>query len=175
MLSKSLTQRLPGVTQALAKHAPRVVVPCTRPMQLQHRLQMQQPPSSPSCFQCRTAVSFQPNHDYPGHDRANDMGGPGGQESFPASMPYRRRIEYETFYGVLLAIALMCIAKLVQQNYDPKMNYVLVHDNTKGELDDVKYIPMPKMREQPVVAEIREEVMIPIKKVDRVDKVQRWA
>lgn len=76
---------------------------------------------------------------------------------------------------MLLAIALMCIAKLVQQNYDPKMNYVLVHDNTKGELDDVKYIPMPKVREQPVVAEIREEVIIPIKKVDRVDKVQRWA
>lgn len=68
---------------------------------------------------------------------------------------------------MLLAIALMCIAKLVQQNYDPKMNYVLVHDNTKGELDDVKYIPMPKVREQPVVAEIREEVIIPIKKVDK--------
>ncbi|KAK0669850.1 hypothetical protein QBC41DRAFT_364458 [Cercophora samala] len=174
MLTKSLAQRLPGVTQALGLRAPRVIVPCTRPVQLQHRLLVRQPPA-PSPFQRRTVVSFQPNHDYPGHDQANDMGGPGGQESFPASMPYRRRIEYETFYGVLLAIALMCIAKLVQQNYDPKMNYVLVHDNTKGELDDVKYIPMPKMREQPVAAEIREEVMIPIKKVDRVDKVQRWA
>ncbi|KAK4205560.1 hypothetical protein QBC40DRAFT_336189 [Triangularia verruculosa] len=158
MLTKSLTQRLPvAVTQTLAKRVPRVIVPlCAR------TAQMQQPPA----LQRRTAVSYPPNHDVPGHDQANDMGGPGGQESYPASSPYRRKIEYETFYGVLLAIALMGIAKLVKDNYDPKMNYVLVHDNTKGELDDVKFMPMPK---------VQENVEVPAKKVDRVDKVQRWA
>lgn len=90
------------------------------------------------------------------------MGGPGGQELYPASTPLRKKFEHETIYGVLLACTAMAIAKFAQWNYDPNKKYVLVHDNTKGELDDVKFIPVT------VPAE-------PAREVPTVSSVRRWA
>lgn len=56
----------------------------------------------------------------------------------------------------------MAIAKLAQWNRDPNATYVLVHDNTKGELDDVKFIP--------VTLPVNENRQVPT-----VSNVQRWA
>ncbi|KXX74777.1 hypothetical protein MMYC01_208315 [Madurella mycetomatis] len=84
----------------------------------------------------------------PGKTNPDNMGGPGGQESFPASSALRKRFEMNTFYGVLCACTVMMIAKLARWNSDPSATYILVHDSTKGELDDVKYIKLPEMPKQ---------------------------
>ncbi|KAK4109160.1 hypothetical protein N656DRAFT_801270 [Canariomyces notabilis] len=97
------------------------------------------PPAMALCIQQKRNASFS------GKPDPEDMGGPAGQESFPASSGKRRRIEKITLYGVLGACSIMLIAKLAQRNSDPNANYVLVHDSTKGELDDVKYIKAPEV------------------------------
>ncbi|KAL2133661.1 hypothetical protein VTI74DRAFT_1939 [Chaetomium olivicolor] len=73
------------------------------------------------------------------------MGGPGGQEHYPESGALRsrassRRYAMTTMYGVLAACSIMVAAKVARINTDPSAGYVLVHDSSKGELDDVKYI-----------------------------------
>jgi hypothetical protein len=45
-----------------------------------------------------------------------------------------------TIYGILAASSVMVAAKVARWNRDPNAAYVLVHDSSKGELDDVKYI-----------------------------------
>ncbi len=45
-----------------------------------------------------------------------------------------------TMYGVLAACSILIAAKVAKLNTEPKASYVLVHDSSKGELDDVKYI-----------------------------------
>jgi hypothetical protein len=45
-----------------------------------------------------------------------------------------------TMYGVLAASSILVAAKVAKATKDPNANYVLVHDASKGELDDVKYI-----------------------------------
>lgn len=52
-----------------------------------------------------------------------------------------------TMYGVLAACSVMIAAKVSRLTADSNAGYVLVHDATKGELDDVKFIKakdMPK-------------------------------
>jgi hypothetical protein len=122
----------------------------------------------------RLCIQQKRNASFSGKPDPEDMGGPAGQESFPASSGKRRyvelvscprwhgslwgfgdaddvcgmnsrRIEKITLYGVLGACSIMLIAKLAQRNSDPNANYVLVHDSTKGELDDVKYIKAPEV------------------------------
>ncbi|KAK3991424.1 hypothetical protein QBC44DRAFT_379671 [Cladorrhinum sp. PSN332] len=99
----------------------------------------------------RNAAAWKPGHD----GNANDMGGPGGQELYPASMGLRRKFEYETLAGVLLALSVMGIAKFAQMNYDKDAEYLLVHDNSKGELDDVKYIKVPAQASVPTVTTVQ--------------------
>ncbi|KAH6842178.1 hypothetical protein B0I37DRAFT_381324 [Chaetomium sp. MPI-CAGE-AT-0009] len=67
-----------------------------------------------------------------------DMGGPGGQEHFPESTGLRRRYAITTMYGVLAACLALVAARLARVNSNA--GYVLVHDSSKGELDDVKYL-----------------------------------
>ena len=50
-----------------------------------------------------------------------------------------------TMYGVLAACSILIATKVAKLNPDPKANYVLVHDSSKGELDDVKYIKVTEM------------------------------
>jgi hypothetical protein len=45
-----------------------------------------------------------------------------------------------TMIGVLAACTIMVAAKVARINSDPNAGYVLVHDSTKGELDDVKFL-----------------------------------
>lgn len=45
-----------------------------------------------------------------------------------------------TLFGVLAASSVLVAAKVAKLNKDPNASYVLVHDASKGELDDVKYI-----------------------------------
>jgi hypothetical protein len=45
-----------------------------------------------------------------------------------------------TMYGVLAASSILVAAKVARATRDPNATYVLVHDSSKGELDDVKYI-----------------------------------
>ncbi|KAL1838134.1 hypothetical protein VTJ49DRAFT_3013 [Mycothermus thermophilus] len=71
---------------------------------------------------------------------ANDMGGPGGQEHYPESNALRRKFKMNTFFGVAAACSVMAAAKMARLSRDPNAEYVLVHDASKGELDDVKYI-----------------------------------
>jgi len=56
---------------------------------------------------------------------------------------------------MLLALSIMGIAKFAQMNYDPDARYVLVHDNEKGELDDVKYIKVPAHSSVPTVTTVQ--------------------
>ncbi|KAK4151663.1 hypothetical protein C8A00DRAFT_16981 [Chaetomidium leptoderma] len=72
----------------------------------------------------------------------NNMGGPGGQEHFPESAALRRRYAMTTMYGVLAACSILVAARVArfQSAADANAGYVLVHDSTKGELDDVKYV-----------------------------------
>ncbi|KAK4222794.1 hypothetical protein QBC38DRAFT_447957 [Podospora fimiseda] len=112
--------------------------------------------SFPSVF----AAALEPRHEaagwMPGHDgNANDMGGPGGQELYPASKGLRKKFEYETLAGVMLALSIMGIAKFAQTNYDKDAEYLLVHDNTRGELDDVKYIKVPARASVPTVTTVQ--------------------
>ncbi|KAK3395113.1 hypothetical protein B0H63DRAFT_518183 [Podospora didyma] len=72
-----------------------------------------------------------------GRDPKEDMGGPGGQEALPMSNGIRRHFAIVTAAGVATACAVMYIAKLMEWNADPEAVYVLVHDNSKGELADV--------------------------------------
>lgn len=45
-----------------------------------------------------------------------------------------------TMYGVLAASSVLLASKFARRTRDPNANYVLVHDSSKGELDDVKFI-----------------------------------
>jgi hypothetical protein len=51
-----------------------------------------------------------------------------------------RRYAMNTMIGVLAACSIMVAAKVARTNSDPNAGYVLVHDSTKGELDDVKFL-----------------------------------
>ncbi|AEO64798.1 uncharacterized protein THITE_2111148 [Thermothielavioides terrestris NRRL 8126] len=75
----------------------------------------------------------------PGKD-PNNMGGPGGQEHLPESNALRRRYAMTTICGIIAASSILLAARMARRNTDPNAGYVLVHDNSKGELDDVKYI-----------------------------------
>ncbi|KAK4133838.1 hypothetical protein BT67DRAFT_442338 [Trichocladium antarcticum] len=68
------------------------------------------------------------------------MGGPGGQVSLPASAALRHKFAMNAVYGFLAVSSVMIGAKIARWNGNPNANYVLVHDSSKGELDDVKYI-----------------------------------
>ncbi len=50
-----------------------------------------------------------------------------------------------TMCGVLAASSLLMASKVAKLNADPNASYVLVHDSSKGELDDVKYIKTSEM------------------------------
>ncbi|KAK0644656.1 hypothetical protein B0T16DRAFT_332277 [Cercophora newfieldiana] len=79
----------------------------------------------------------------PLEDPANDLGGPGGQEMYPASMGVHRRYASQTALGVMVSGAIMYIAKRLQWGVtDPNIVHVLVRDMSKGEIDDVKMIPV---------------------------------
>ncbi|KAK4233301.1 hypothetical protein C8A03DRAFT_38996 [Achaetomium macrosporum] len=81
----------------------------------------------------------------PGKDPDN-MGGPGGQEHLPESNSLRRRYTMVTAAGVLAACGVMLYMKMGNKNPDAKTTqYVLVHDNSKGELDDVKRIKVTEL------------------------------
>lgn len=56
---------------------------------------------------------------------------------------------------MLLALSIMGIAKFAQMNYDRDATYVLVHDNEKGELDDLKYIKVPAHSSVPTVTTVQ--------------------
>ncbi|SPQ20714.1 f3decbc3-5019-46e8-b3ad-4407bd8b343f [Thermothielavioides terrestris] len=75
----------------------------------------------------------------PGKD-PNNMGGPGGQEHLPESNALRRRYAMTTICGIIAASSILLAARMARRSTDPNAGYVLVHDNSKGELDDVKYI-----------------------------------
>lgn len=45
-----------------------------------------------------------------------------------------------TMYGVMAVCSILIAAKFAKSTKDPNAKYVLVHDSSKGELDDVKYI-----------------------------------
>jgi len=45
-----------------------------------------------------------------------------------------------TMCGVLAACSMLLGTRMAKMNADPNAHYVLVHDSSKGELDDVKYI-----------------------------------
>jgi hypothetical protein len=47
--------------------------------------------------------------------------------------------------GVLAASSMLIGTKAAKLNADPNASYVLVHDSSKGELDDVKYIKASEM------------------------------
>jgi len=70
----------------------------------------------------------------------DNMGGPGGQEHFPESAALRRMYTITTMLGVIAACSVLVAAKVARINTDPNTKYVLVHDSSKGELDDVKFI-----------------------------------
>ncbi|KAK0732906.1 hypothetical protein B0T26DRAFT_758143 [Lasiosphaeria miniovina] len=72
-----------------------------------------------------------------GRDPKDDMGGPGGQEIYPASWGIQKHYRIVTALGVATACAVMTFAKLLEWNKDPDSVYVLLHDSTKGELGDV--------------------------------------
>ncbi|KAL2167474.1 hypothetical protein VTG60DRAFT_1225 [Thermothelomyces hinnuleus] len=91
------------------------------------------PASRPNLTQARNWSSF------PGKDK-DDMGGPGGQEHFPESTAFRRKFRMNTMYGVLAACVILAGTRMVRRYANPTAGYVLVHDSSKGELDDVKYI-----------------------------------
>ncbi|KAH6613531.1 hypothetical protein B0J18DRAFT_58509 [Chaetomium sp. MPI-SDFR-AT-0129] len=76
----------------------------------------------------------------PSNKESNDLGGPGGQESFPTSLPIRKKYARRTMYGVLGSAALLGAIGFGRRNLRSKEEYVLIHDNSKGELDDVRYI-----------------------------------
>ncbi|KAL2016199.1 hypothetical protein VTK56DRAFT_4088 [Thermocarpiscus australiensis] len=84
----------------------------------------------------------------PGKTNPDNLGGPGGQEIFPASRALRKQFRKNTLYGVLLACTVMAVAKMARWNSDPNAAYVLVHDSAKGELDDVKYIKAPELAKE---------------------------
>ncbi|KAK5654750.1 hypothetical protein OQA88_7075 [Cercophora sp. LCS_1] len=73
---------------------------------------------------------------------ADDLGGPGGQELYPISRTLHKRYASITAAGVMLSGAIMYIAKRLQWTTDPNVKYVLVHDSSKGELDDVMRVPV---------------------------------
>lgn len=53
-----------------------------------------------------------------------------------------RRYASITAAGVFVSCAVMYLAKRKQWSADPNVVNVLVHDNSKGELDDVKFVPV---------------------------------
>jgi hypothetical protein len=54
-------------------------------------------------------------------------------------MPTTRKYIWNTMIGTMAACSVLVGAKLARMR-DPNAQYVLVHDASKGELDDVKYI-----------------------------------
>ncbi|KAK4120125.1 hypothetical protein N657DRAFT_169170 [Parathielavia appendiculata] len=96
----------------------------------------------PAFIQARHVVNA-PNKDKPhvlAAKQHDDMGGPAGQETLIDSKPLRRRYAMITGLCVLAAGSAMLYAKSSRSSSDAKAGYVLVHDSSKGELDDVKYI-----------------------------------
>ncbi|KAG7286858.1 hypothetical protein NEMBOFW57_009176 [Staphylotrichum longicolle] len=86
-----------------------------------------------------TSIQTRSVVDVPSKDPDN-MGGPGGQEHYPESAGLRRRYAMNTMYGVMAVCSILLAAKFARTTKDPNANYVLVHDSSKGELDDVKYV-----------------------------------
>ncbi|KAK1753874.1 hypothetical protein QBC47DRAFT_361874 [Echria macrotheca] len=79
----------------------------------------------------------------PLEDPREDLGGPGGQELYPVSMALHKRFASITAAWVVAACGVMYLAKRIEwAPRDPDVVHVLIHDNTKGELDDVKRIPV---------------------------------
>ncbi|KAK4096970.1 hypothetical protein N658DRAFT_457853 [Parathielavia hyrcaniae] len=96
----------------------------------------------PAFIQIRNVVNA-PNKDKPdvlSAKKHDDMGGPAGQETIIDSKPLRMRYAMITTLCVLAAGSVMAYAKGSRASSGPKAGYMLVHDSSKGELDDVKYI-----------------------------------
>ncbi|KAM7192738.1 hypothetical protein V8F33_008199 [Rhypophila sp. PSN 637] len=74
------------------------------------------------------------------------LGGPGGQEIYPFSKAYHREYALETGIGVLLSGVAMYYLKRFERFRDsisPRpvgKATILVHDDSKGVLDDVKMV-----------------------------------
>lgn len=109
-----------------------------------HLRPLLRPLTSPSLRTRARAFGTPPSpHEHnPYQKLSNDLGGPGGQELYPASAPLRRRYATTTAVGVMAACVAMAMAKLMQVTSRPDTVYVLVHDDTKGELDDVRRVPV---------------------------------
>lgn len=122
-------------------------MPPTPPLRLLPLLRPLRPlrPLTPPSLRLRTRAFGTPPtpHEHnPYQNPSNDLGGPGGQELYPASSPLRRRYATTTAVGVVAACVAMAMAKLMQVTTRPDTVYVLVHDDTKGELDDVRRVPV---------------------------------
>ncbi|KAK0616177.1 hypothetical protein B0T14DRAFT_588033 [Immersiella caudata] len=80
----------------------------------------------------------------PLEDPKNDLGGPGGQELYPASMAIQKKYASITAAGVMVSGAVMYLAQKMTwgPGYDADVRHVLVRDMSKGEIDDVKMIPV---------------------------------
>jgi hypothetical protein len=50
-----------------------------------------------------------------------------------------------TICRVLAASSMMLGTRIAKMSADPNANYVLVHNSTKGELDDVKFIKQSEL------------------------------
>lgn len=50
-----------------------------------------------------------------------------------------------TMFGIMAASSVVIAAKVARLTSDPNTAWVLVHDSSKGELDDVKYIKASEM------------------------------
>ncbi|KAK4208749.1 hypothetical protein QBC37DRAFT_65749 [Rhypophila decipiens] len=74
------------------------------------------------------------------------LGGPGGQEIYPYSKAYHREYALETGIGVLLSgVALYYLKRFerFRDSISPRpvgKATILVHDDSKGVLDDVKMV-----------------------------------
>lgn len=56
-----------------------------------------------------------------------------------------RKYTRRTMYGVLGAAVILGAIGSGRQNAESKEKRILVHDNSKGELDDVKYIKVSEL------------------------------
>ncbi|KAL2115296.1 hypothetical protein VTJ04DRAFT_9551 [Mycothermus thermophilus] len=70
--------------------------------------------------------------------KPDDIGLAGGPDHF-GEEALRRKYIWNTVIGTMAACSVLVGAKLARMR-DPNAQYVLVHDASKGELDDVKYI-----------------------------------
>jgi len=76
-----------------------------------------------------------------GQHAEDDFGGPSGQEVYPyASAIHRMKYATRTAVGVAATCAVLYTSKMLERTgfyNQPGDQYVLTHDNTKGELGDV--------------------------------------